>query len=116
MLKLYYNNYNSDITYIHCEIGHLKDIYEILGNMNVNDDITEKRIDNDIFNYLFFKLKNQQMVFDYYEPNEKYYWTTLSKKPGYVLAIYHGGYESDEEFWKYIKHTNKLLIMRLYKL
>ena len=56
------------------------------------------------------------LVLNNYEPNEKYYWATLNEKPMYVLAIYQGGYERDEEFWKYIKHTNKLLIMRLYKL
>ena len=61
-------------------------------------------------------MKNRQILLNNYEPNEKYYWATLNEKPMYVLAIYHGGYERDEEFWKYIKHTNKLLIMRLYKL
>lgn len=116
ILKLYYNSHNNDITYIHCNIGHLKKIYEILGKMNVNDNISETEVNDDIFNYLNFKLKDQQIVFNNYEPNEKFYWTILPEKPEYILAIYHGGYENDEGVWKYIKHTNKLLIMRLYKL
>lgn len=116
ILKIYNYGYCSDITYISCNDKDLEKIYELLGKMNVNDNISEDEVNDDIFNYLH-SLKNQQIEFIMCTPNGKIC-TAVSQiiKPEYILAIYHGGYKKDEDLLRYIKHTNKLLIMRLYKL
>lgn len=115
-LRIPHNEYSSDVTYYSITDGIIVNIYNKLGGLNVNDEIyTGTNEDGDIFNYLKYSLKDKAFNLDKFDPVGKYSFAEI-EKPNYLLAVYHGGYESDEELLKYIKHTNKLLIMRLYKL
>lgn len=116
-IRIPYNEYSSDVTYYNITEGIIAEIYEKLGGLNVNDEIyTELNKEGDIFNYLKYSLSANTFNLDKFDPVEKYCYAEIADKPNYLLAVYHGGYEFDEELLKYIKHTNKLLIMRLYKL
>ena len=116
-IRVPYNEYSSDVTYYEITDDEIiAKIYNKLGGLNVNDEIYTQSNDNgDIFNYLKYSLSGNTFNLDKFDPVGKYYFAETGK-PNYLLAVYHGGYESDEELLKYIKHTNKLLIMRLYKL
>ena len=116
-IRISQNEYGSYVTYYSITDDIIVNIYNKLGGLNVNDEIyTESNEeDGDIFNYLKYSLNDKTFNLDRFDPVGKYYFAEI-EKPNYLLAVYHGGYESDEELLKYIKHTNKLLIMRLYKL
>lgn len=136
-----YNDYNEEITFI-CAYGEdtkvIDNIFKILGKMNVNDYTSDEYRDDDIFNYLYFKhyggggnKYNEEVValnFGY-NPTTECFEATPGKTPTYVIGVYHGGYEVENnnntenenneetgELLRYVNHTNKLLIMRIYKL
>ena len=139
-----YNDYNEEITYL-CVYGEdttvIDNIFKILGRMNVNDYTCDKYRDDDIFNYLYFKHygksgnkeeydKEKVELLNFgYNAIDGIFEATPSGAPAYVIGVYHGGYEAgnnndtesenDEEtgdLLRYVNHTNKLLIMRIYKL
>lgn len=139
-----YKDYNEEITYIYTHGQDTKvidNIFKILGKMNVNDYTSKEYRDDDIFNYLYFKhygggegsehgytVEKIALNFGYNATTECFE-ATPSKTPTYVIGVYHGGYEAgsnngtesenDEEtgdLLRYVNHTNKLLIMRIYKL
>ena len=137
-----YNDYNEEITYL-CIYGEdttvIDNIFKILGRMNVNDYASKDYRGDDIFNYLYFKHygggsgeyakeKVEVLNFGYNATNECFE-AKPSGTSAYVIGVYHGGYEvgsnnstdneNDEEtgdLLRYVNHTNKLLIMRIYKL
>ena len=136
-----YNDYNEEITYIYTYGGDTKvidNIFKILGKMNVNDYTSDEYRDDDIFNYLYFKhyggggdkYTEEVVALNFgYNPVTESFEAKPSKTPTYVIGVYHGGYEvgtnnsaeseNDEEtgdLLRYVNHTNKLLIMRIYKL
>lgn len=139
-----YNDYNEEITYIYAygtNTNVIDNIFKILGKMNVNDYTSDKYRDDDIFNYLYFKhygggegseykYTPEKIALNFgYNATTKCFEATPSKTPTYIIGVYHGGYEAgnnngtesenDEEtgdLLRYVNHTNKLLIMRIYKL
>lgn len=136
-----YNDYNEEITYIYtygADTKVIDNIFKILGKMNVNDYTSDKYRDDDIFNYLYFKhyggggdkYTEEVVALNFgYNATTKCFEAEPSETPTYVIGVYHGGYEAgsnnsaegenDEEtgdLLRYINHTNKLLIMRIYKL
>lgn len=136
-----YNDYNEEITYIYTygtDTKVIDNIFKILGKMNVNDYTSDKYRDDDIFNYLYFKhyggggdkYTEEVVALNFgYNAITECFEATPSKTPTYVIGVYHGGYEAgnnngtesenDEEtgdLLRYVNHTNKLLIMRIYKL
>lgn len=136
-----YNDYNEEITYIYTHGEDTKvidNIFKILGKMNVNDYTSEKYRDDDIFNYLYFKhyggggdkYTEEVVALNFgYNATTKCFEAKPGETPIHVIGIYHGGYEAgnnngtesenDEEtgdLLRYVNHTNKLLIMRIYKL
>ena len=122
----------------------IDNIFKILGRMNVNDYTCDEYRDDDIFNYLYFKhyggggnkygyndanYENVELLNFGYSAITECFEAKPSKTPTYVIGVYHGGYEAesnnstesenDEEtgdLLRYVNHTNKLLIMRIYKL
>lgn len=141
-----YNDYNEEITYICTKDTKVIDnIFKILGKMNVNDYTSNVYRDDDIFNYLYFKHYGggndednnygeyageivEALNFGY-NPSKGKFEAKTSTNPSHVIGVYHGGYEvgnnnsaeneNDEEtgdLLRYVNHTNKLLIMRIYKL
>lgn len=122
----------------------IDNIFKILGRMNVNDYTCDEYRDDDIFNYLYFKhyggggnkygyndanYENVELLNFGYNAITECFEAKPSKTPTYVIGVYHGGYEAesnnstesenDEEtgdLLRYVNHTNKLLIMRIYKL
>lgn len=136
-----YNDYNEEITYIYTygeDTKVIDNIFKILGKMNVNDYTSKEYRDDDIFNYLYFKhyggggdkYTEEVVALNFgYNPATESFEAKPSKTPTYVIGVYHGGYEvgsnksteneNDEEtgdLLRYVNHTNKLLIMRIYKL
>jgi hypothetical protein len=139
-----YKDYNEEITYIYTHGADTKvidNIFKILGKMNVNDYTSDKYRDDDIFNYLYFKhygggegseyeYDTKKIALNFgYNPATESFEATPSETPIHVIGVYHGGYEAgnnngtdsenDEEtgdLLRYVNHTNKLLIMRIYKL
>lgn len=125
-IRIPYNQYNENVTYIYIKKNEsiLYDIFKQLGNLNVFDYFSDTYRNDDIFNYLYHKHygDKRKIEFTY---KEGYYEASISDI-NYILAIYHGGYEiansnilGEEEAKKgdllrYINHTNKLLIMKLY--
>ena len=124
-----YTIHSDDITFINLGIN-LDKFYETLEKLNVSDNNDA----TNIFNYLYSKhyVETGKLIeFNGFDPTKG---TITSKntvkKDDYILATYHGGYinndGSDEEtedngnentkLLKYIKHTNKLIIMKLYKI
>lgn len=141
-----YNDYNEEITYLCVygkNTTVIDNIFKILGRMNVNDYTCEEYRDDDIFNYLYFKhyggggnkngynseYENVELLNFSYSATTECFEAKPSGAPAYVIGVYHGGYEmgnnnsteneTDEEtgdLLRYVNHTNKLLIMRIYKL
>ena len=136
-----YDDYNEEITYIYTygeDTKVIDNIFKILGKMNVNDYASDEYRDDDIFNYLYFKhyggggdkYTEEIIALNFgYNPTTECFEATPSTTPTYVIGVYHGGYETrnnnsvenenDEEtgdLLRYVNHTNKLLIMRIYKL
>lgn len=136
-----YNDYNEEITYIYTygeDTKVIDNIFKILGKMNVNDYTSDEYRDDDIFNYLYFKhyggggnkYTEEVIALNFgYNPATERFEAKPSKTPTYVIGVYHGGYEvgsdnstdseNDEktgDLLRYVNHTNKLLIMRIYKL
>lgn len=136
-----YNDYNEEITYIYTYGANtevINNIFKILGKMNVNDYTSGEYRDDDIFNYLYFKhyggggdkYTEEVVALNFgYNATTECFEATPSNTPTHVIGVYHGGYEAgnnngtesenDEEtgdLLRYVNHTNKLLIMRIYKL
>lgn len=119
----------------------LNSVLDILGNINVNDN---EILNNDSIFPSFFKKMDElygnngstrQVIFSYASEIECYLPTKPlhTYYPDYILAIYHDGYEKNEEdisfnqyaienggekkrIFSHVKHTNKLLIMKLYEI
>lgn len=134
-----YSQYNENVTYIYiqnADTNMLYNIFDILGKLNVDDYFSEYYRNDDIFNYLYYKHYGggsggsydytnhvRKIEFTY---KEGFYEASVSDV-SHILAIYHGGYEVADnnglgeedankgDLLRYVNHTNKLLIMKLYK-
>ena len=134
-----YSQYIENVTYIYIQstdTNMLYNIFDILGKLNVDDYFSKYYRNDDIFNYLYYKHYGGGGGGEYnYTPHvrkieftykEGVYEASVSNA-SHILAIYHGGYEvavsnglGEEEankgdLLRYVNHTNKLLIMKLYK-
>lgn len=135
VISIPYSEYSDEITYIYTYGDNttvIDNLFKILGKINVNDYTSNEYRDDDIFNYLYFKhyggggskYNEKVSLLDFtYDIDTKCFEATVSNIPTHVLAIYHGGYEVENEgneetgdLLRYVNHTNKLLIMKLYKL
>ena len=92
---------------------------EMIGNLNVNDGVFSDEKYKTIFEFLS---GDKMPEFSFTQENDKLVGTiNYQNNSGYdfeyVMAIYDGGCLKDENKtqFSYIKHTNKLLIIKLYR-
>lgn len=120
-----YTSYTDDITFIN--LGEDPSaFFNVLGKLNVSDN---DNVETNILTYLYNKHyveKNTLIKLNVDITTNTMISEITFKVGSYILAVYHGGYvnvdnvdedvEKNVELLKYIKHTNKLIIMKLYKI
>ena len=120
IISMPYSGYSEDTTFIKMNDVDITDLYNVAGGLNVYDG------SDNIFSFLYNKHygnEPSEIAFGY-NPEAKQFEYTASTSNIYILAVYHGGYENEgvneeneevEKLLTPIKHTSKLLIMKLYK-
>ena len=96
--------------------SYYTNIMNIISKLNVNDGIINEDDYKLILDYL--NETSFSPIFFNDDDNDGVYRSNGEYGSKYVLAFYEDGYEkSDEEkIFSYIKHTNKLLVMKLYNI
>lgn len=106
----------------------LQKIVEKIGDINVNDGFvsSEKIPNGDITQTIYDLLKckangscDDPVLLVNFQLNSEgsKYISTINKQAKYLLAIYTGNMiKSDDNPFSYIQHTNKLLVIKVYKL
>ena len=118
--KSEYNN--SNISYLYMEDDEtLEEIITQIGSINVNDDIVNQSLFNDSITAqsIYKMLSSKTSLFVNFEDDENgNYVSNISKNAKYLIGIHHEATpKSDEDdSYSFIKHTNKLLVIKVYKL
>lgn len=102
--------YKEKVKFIALTLDDYIELINCITHNNVNDGE-----DNNLFNFLLEKKNNGDILkFNYSEKEDGYIGITSPYDTKYwVLAIYGDWFDDD---FNYIKHTNKLTVMRLYNI
>ena len=121
--------YNENVTYIAIgqnddkdgdgkRFNDINNIFEKISKIDVTDNAVEGYGGTFLFDYLFNEYKDNICKFKINGDNGRYEETNLNKGRQYIIAIYHGSNikSDDNNPFSYIKHTNKVLIMKVYNI